>query len=97
VTDETRTPYDVAVLADGPGCTSVRVDLTPYEAALLAHVGERIAGASHDALRLDVEVPRSRPTRGYWVNGPRVHLEESVTRPRPQAVPTDLFPGEPQL
>ncbi len=55
VTTDTRTRYDVAVESDGVGHTSVWMDLTPDEAALLARVGERIANASHDERLFTVE------------------------------------------
>lgn len=92
MTDETRTPYDVAVSADQAGYASARMDLTPDEVALLGRIAERLDGGGVDAPRLTVELPR--PTGGYWLNQSRVHLEPSVTRPRPQIIPVEPFPGE---
>lgn len=58
VTEGDGIPYEVSIAASAVGYTTVRMDLTPDEAALLARVGERIASASHGERSLTVAARR---------------------------------------
>jgi hypothetical protein len=92
VTGEPRTPYDVAVSADRAGYARARMDLTPTEVALLERIAGRLDGGGVDAPRFTVEVPHPLLARGGWVDGPQIHLEETVIRPRAQVIPVEPQP-----